>query len=182
MSNLVNRLVVRELNDAFLDVDGMLLVAFGGLTVAESEELRNQMAERGARFRMIRNSLARRVFAERGLEFAGDALLGNTAVAYGSVEAVVAAAKILTSPQVRKAKKITLKAALLEGRVLDAPDAVALAAIPDRDTLNAMLLGCLSGPARGLVGVLNGLPSGLVRVLQARSEQLTEQEGAPAAD
>lgn len=172
MPNLVNTLVVNELTDQFAEVEGMILCAFPGLTVAESEDLRNQLAEKGAKFRMVRNSLARRVFAERGLEFDGEALKGNTAVAYGSVEATIGAAKILTSKEVKKAKKVKVKAGLLEGRVLNAQDAIAVADMPDQDTLRAQLLGCISGPARGLVSALNGLPSGLARVLQAHADKL----------
>lgn len=174
MPNLVNRLVVHELTTEFTDVDGMVLVAFPGLSVEESESLRDQLAEKGARFRMVRNSLARRVFAERGLEFDGEALKGNTAIAYGSVEATIGAAKVFTSPEVKKAKKVKIKAGLLEGRVLGTQDATAIADMPDQDTLRAQLLGCISGPARGLVSALNGLPSGLARVLQAHADKLEE--------
>lgn len=172
MPNLVNRLVVQELTEQFEGVEGMILVDFPGLTVFESESLRNQLAEKGVKFRMVRNSLARRVFAERGMEFSADALEGNTAIAYGSVEGTISAAKVLTSPEVKKAKKVTIKAGLLEGRVLGAQDATAIADMPDQDTLRSQLLGVISGPARGLVCALNGLPSGLARVLQARADKL----------
>ena len=43
--------------------------------------------------------------------------------------------------------------------------------MPDKDTLRAKILGCISGPAQGLVGVLNGNPSGLARLLQARIDK-----------
>ena len=86
----------------------MFLVSFHGLAVAESEALRDQIAEKGAQFRMVRNSLARRVFAERGLEFDGPALLGNTAIAYGSIEATIGAAKVLTDTGGFKVKDIFL--------------------------------------------------------------------------
>jgi large subunit ribosomal protein L10 len=172
MPNIVNRLVVSELTSELAEVEGLYLVSFHGLSVDESESIRNQLAEKGASFRMVRNSLARRVFAERGLEFDGEAFLGNTAIAYGSVEATVSAAKVLTSPEVKKAKKVKVKAALLEGRVLGAQEALMIADMPDQDTLRAQLLGCISGPARGLVSTLNGLPSGLARVLQARADKL----------
>jgi large subunit ribosomal protein L10 len=177
MPNLVNRIVVRELAAEIARAEAVLLVSFAGLTVAESETLRDQLAEKGARLRMVRNVLARRVFAERGLEFAGDALAGNTAVAYGKVESVIGAAKILTSTEVKKAGKVRLKAGVLEGLALGPSDVAALAVMPDRKTLNAQLLGCISGPARGLVGALNALPASVARVLQARVDQLQAAAG-----
>ena len=64
---------------------------------------------------------------------------------------------------------------------LDAADAVALADVPDKQTLRAQLLGVLQGPARGLATVLDALPSGVARVLQARVDAAGPAEEAPAA-
>src|SRR4051812_23072373 len=124
MPNVVNRLVVQELTDAFKDAEGMLVVSFGGLTVKESEGLRTKMAEKGVKMRMVRNSLARRVLKDRGLELGEKVLLGNTAIAYGKAEAAIHAAKLFTSAEVKKAGKVTVRAGVLEGQVLGAKDAL----------------------------------------------------------
>jgi large subunit ribosomal protein L10 len=178
MPNLVNRMVVGELTRELGEAEGLVVLSFGGLTVAESEGLRDQLAAKGVRLRLVRNSLARRVLEERGLAFPDGALQGNTAIAYGDTEAAIQAAKILTSTEVKKAGKVALRAGMLEGRMLDARDAAALADVPDRNTLNARLLGALSGPARGVAGLLNAVPSSLARLLDARAKKLAE--GAPA--
>jgi large subunit ribosomal protein L10 len=60
---------------------------------------------------------------------------------------------------------------MLEGNMLGEADAQALADVPDRDTVNAMILGAISGPARGLVGVLAANPAGLARLLQAKVDK-----------
>jgi len=176
MPNIVKKLINQELEAAFEGVDGLLLVSFGGLTVAETEDLRNELAAKGVGFRLVQNRLARRVLIEKGYEFPKSALRGNTGIAYGSAEAAIAAAKVFTDPAVKKAGKVAIKGGMLEQNVLDAKDALQLADIPDGDALRAMILGCISGPARSLVGVLNGLPSGLARVIQAHSDQ-GEEEG-----
>jgi len=170
MPNLVNRMIVSELTSELEGVEGMLMVSFGGLTVEESEGLRSSLAAKGVQFRMIRNSLARRVLSEQGIEL-DEHLAGNTAIAYGSAAAAIHAAHILTEKDVKKAGKVKIKAGLLDGRVLNTQEALALADIPDRDTLHAQLVGVIAGPLRGLAMVLNATPSGLARVLQARSEQ-----------
>ncbi len=177
MPNLVNELIVRELTDEFGAAEGLLLVAFGGLTVKETEKVRGELADKGVKFRLVRNNLARRVLKEQGLEFPEEALLGNTGIAYGDAEAPILAAKILTEKELKKTGKVTLKASLLEGQVLDAVKTTALADIPDRESLYAMLLGVISGPARSLAGVLNAVPSATARVLQARADSLQESEG-----
>jgi len=177
MPNLVNEMVTRQLSQDLGEAESMLVVSFEGLTVAETESIRGNLAKSGVKLRMVRNKLASRVLAKRGIEFEAGTLIGNTAVAYGEAEGAIHAAKVFTEKEVKKAGKVKVKAGLLEGTVLGASDAAALADIPDPDTMRAMVLGVISAPARSLVGVLNGLPSGLARVLQARTDQL---EGQPS--
>lgn len=171
MPNIVKQLICSELETAFEGIEGLVMVSFGGLTVAETEELRNGLAAKGVQFRMVQNKLARRVLLEKGYEFPDDAMTGNTGIAYGDAEAAISAAKIFTGSDVKKAGKVKIKAGMLENNVLGPQDALALADIPDRDTLRAKILGCLSGPARGLVATMAGVPGGLARVVQARVDQ-----------
>jgi len=181
MPSLVNRLVVGELTKELAEAQGMLFISFGGLTVKESEALRGKLASKGVRVRMVRNALARRVLAERGFEVADGVLSGNTAIAWGNSEAAVHAAKFATEPEVKKIGKVKIRAGVLDGALLTEKDAAALAGIPDRKTLQAKLLACLSGPARGLVATLNGLPGGVTRVINARAGTLPPEASAPDA-
>ncbi len=176
MPNIVNKMVVAELEDEFKDVEGMVLVSFSGLSVEESDGLRGKLAEKNVNFRMVRNSLARRVLADKDISFPEEgALKGNTGVAYGDAEAAVDAAKIFNDKDVRKAGKVAFKGAVLEGNALDAKGAKALADLPDRDTLHAMLLGCLAGPSRGLATVINAVPSSVARVIQAHVDEGSDE-------
>lgn len=184
MPSLVNRLVVQELAREIQGAEGLLFLSFGGLTVKQTEALRAKLVPKGVKLRMVRNSLARRVLAERGVEPEGSwekVLVGNTAIAYGQAEAAIMAARVLTEPDVKKAGQVEIRAGFLEGRLLGADEARSLANIPDRKTLNAQILGLISGPARGLVGVLVGLPGGLVRIADARARKLEADGGAPVA-
>jgi large subunit ribosomal protein L10 len=176
MPNLVNRLVAEEYERTFGEAGGMVIVSMAGLTVKELEALRASLAERGAKLLLVRNKLARRALAGRGLEMGEEVFRGNVAVAFGTGEAAVLAAKVLTAPEIRKAGKLSLRAGVLEGSVLGASDAAALAEIPDRQTLRAQLLGVLHGPMRALAVSIQALPAGLARLLQARADQLTVPE------
>ena len=178
MPSLVNRLVFKELDRELGDAKGALFMTFGGLTVKEAEHLRGKLAEKGVKVRMVRNSLARRVLSDRGVSQAADVLAGNTAIAWGGAEAAILASKIVSEPEVKKHGKVKIRAGILEGQWLGEKDAIALSKVPDKKTLQAKILGCLSGPARGLVTTLNGLPSGLVRVLNAHAEKLPGAAGA----
>jgi large subunit ribosomal protein L10 len=182
MPSLVNRLVVRELTHELEDAQGMLFLSFGGLTVKESESLRSKLAAKGVKVRMLRNALARRVLADRGFELGTDVLSGNTALAWGSAEAAIHAAKIATDAETKKTGKIKIRAGVIDGQLLSDKDAASLANVPDKNTLRAMILGCISAPARGLVTTLNGLPGGLARVINAHAETMPKPPDAePAA-
>lgn len=181
MPNLINRLIVRDLAAAFEGAEGLIVVTYGGLTAVENETLRDTLAEKGCELRLVRNALAKLVLKQRGHELADGALLGNTAIAYGSSEAVLHAAKAFQSAATKKLNKVQVRAGVLEGRLLSSAEVVELADVPDRPTLQSKLLGCLTGSPRGLVATMNAVPSGLVRLLQARADQLAQTADAPAA-
>ncbi|GAC1618718.1 MAG: hypothetical protein NVS4B5_10030 [Vulcanimicrobiaceae bacterium] len=71
-------------------------------------------------------------------------------------------------------KPLEIKAAYVDGAVLDAKQVNALASMPSKAVLQATLLGMLASPLRNFVGVLAANPSGFVRVLSAREKQLAE--------
>ena len=170
MPSFVKELIHQELTDAFDGVEGFVMVSFGGLSVEETEGIRDGVAAAGAGFKMVHNKIARRVLADKGLDFPEDTFKGNTGIAFGDAEATISAAKVLTSKEVKETGKVKVKGGMLENNVLDASDAKQLADVPDRDTLRAMMLGAISGPARSLVATVNAVPGGLARVLQAHAD------------
>ena len=171
MPNIVKHMVVRQITEDLRDAEGMLLVNMSGLSVAETEELRIKMAEQDVPLRMIPNRLTRLALKERGVEPPSEMLRGNVAVSWGDPEAAIHAAKVVKAAPARKDGRLTFLGGMLEGNFLGAEDAALLASMPGRDELRAMILGCLSGPARGLVMCLAGPGGGLARVIQARVDE-----------
>ncbi len=176
MPNLVNRLLSSEYDNVLGKSEGVIICTLGRITVHELERIRGELAKEKVRLRMVRNSLLRRAMAERGFEATPEMLAGNIGVAVGSLEGTIHAAKVLTAPEVKKAGKLQLRGAIFDGALMGPADAVLLAGLPDKQTLRAKLLSCIQGPVQGLVSVLNALPSGTARVLQAR----VDQQSAPA--
>ena len=172
MPNIVNNLGLAELKSAFGDAEGMLFFSMAGLTMEENEQLRGAMFESGAQVRLVRNRLAKLALADRGIEVDAAIFKGNVAIAWGNAEAAIGAAKVVSDAKgLRKEGKLNVRGGVLEGNLLDANDAAALADVPDRLTLQAMLLGVISGPARSIATVLDANQSSLARVLQARVDQ-----------
>jgi ribosomal protein L10 len=180
MVSLVKQMVTAEYERELGAANGMVVVAMEKVTVKELEKLRGQMAKHGVKLRMVRNSLVRRVLADRGVEFSDDVIAGNVGIAYGTAEAAIHAAKLLTTPELKKSGKLAMRGGLLETTVLSPKDTAALADVPDKNTLRARLVGCIQGPGRSLVTLLAANPSAIARVLQARVDQSSKPEAAPA--
>lgn len=181
MPSIVNELAVRDLTADFKDAEGLVVVAMPGLTVVENEAMRNSLAKKGVRMRMVANKLALRALDQCGHKFPRDMFRGVVGVAYGTTEQTIEAAKILVSdPSLVKAGKVAVRGALLEGNVLHESDAKALAEVPTRDELRSKLLGLLNGPARALVTLFAAPGSSVARVVQAHCDQAGGGETAPA--
>ena len=71
-----------------------------------------------------------------------------------------------------------MRGGVIEGRFIAGKEAEAIADLPDRHTLNGQVVSLLASGPRGVVSVLNAVPSALVRVLQARADQLEKASGA----
>lgn len=181
MPNVVKQLVLAQYEASFAEAEGLLLVSMAGLTVEESEVLRGALHQSGAGLRLVKNSLAQRVLASKGYQFGDDVLAGNVAIAFGSAEATIAAAKIVSKSELYKTGKLALRAGVLEGNALGAADAKALASVPDKQALRAQLVGLIQAPLRGLAATLAGVPGGLARVLQARADQAEAEPSEAAA-
>ena len=92
-------------------------------------------------------------------------LEGNTAIAFGNSDEVNVPKIVLETAE--KTKKLKVKFGILSGKVLDASGVEALAKLPSKEILVAMLLGVLQEPIRKTVRVLSAPTRSLVTALDA---------------
>jgi len=175
MPNLINEIIVRQLSDEFARAEGLVFVSMTGLTVRETEDLRTALAQRGVRLRMVRNRLARLALKNRGLEAGEEFFGGNVACAWGTSEDTIKIAKVVADAvrkvDPKKKARLAFRGGFFEGNLLDAKEAAALAGLPGKDELRAMMLGLISGPARSLAVLLQAPGASLVRALQAHADK-----------
>jgi len=139
---------VAEITAKLNKAAGFAIVDYKGLSVAQDTELRNDMRKNKVEYKVIKNTILRIALKDLGIKGLDGYLEGPTAVAI-SYDDAVAAPKI-SQQNADKFKKMTLKAGYAEGRALDTKEINALARIPGKETLIAMLLGLLTMPMRSL--------------------------------
>jgi large subunit ribosomal protein L10 len=165
----LKRLLASQLLEAIRGEDGLVLVDLGPMTVEKNGELRRTLRARanGARLRIVHNRTARAAFREAGFpEKVASALEGPTAVAYGG-DGPTSIAKALVEWS-RTDKAMVLKGAVAEGEYYDGKGVQALARLPDRQTLRAMICGAILGPARGIAAAVAAVPASVARASKAR--------------
>jgi len=166
---------VAELKDLLANSQGVVLVDYCGLTVAEDTELRSKMREAGVKYMVAKNTFVRIAAKEAGIEGLDSYLEHNTALAF-SAEDPVAPAKILNDFS-KDHEKLTLKAGVLNGAVIGVDEVKALAELPSKEELLAKLLGSMQAPISGLLNVLQGTIRNFVYTVDALREK-KEKESA----
>lgn len=165
--------LVAELRELVGQTKAAILADYRGLSVAEMTELRKKLRETDAEFRVVKNTLFKR--AADGLmpvDQLDAHLSGPTAIGFAKSDPVATTKALLDFVQVHKA--MSLKAGVMDGRVLGLSQLEALSKTPPREVLIAQMLGSLQSPISGFVGTLSGIISNFVFTLQAVAAQKGE--------
>ena len=174
---------VAELTEKFGRARLAILTECVGLPVNEVTELRKQLRGAKAEYRIVKNTLAAR--AAEGTLLAGlkAHLKGPTGVVIGYDDPVLPT-KVLKDfiGAEKRDEKIRMTAGVLEGKILQPAELAAVAGLPKKEVLVAMLLSAMQGPIRGVVYTLNAVLSKFVRVIAAIQDKRKGEGDMPATE
>jgi len=148
--------IADELHDRLGAADVVYLTDFTGLTVEAIGELRKQLRDAGAEYRVVKNTLAVRALEGLDIPELRDHLQGPTALVLAGVDPV-APAKVVREFARENDDRPVVKVGVVERRTVTAEEVTRLAELPPRDYLLASIAGSLTAGVAGIAGVLNSL-------------------------
>jgi len=158
--------LISEVETHLKKSDYVILANFTKVSVADTAELRKQLASEKAEYHVVKNSSLRVAAKALNLPDLEASLIGPTAVIVGGDNAA-GVAKILKKFFEQK-QKLEIKVGVLEHKLVSAADLAKIADLPPFGVLRSQFLSLLNGGA-----------SAFVRVLDARVKK--EQPAEPAA-
>ncbi len=146
---------VEELSGELKGVGNAIVGTFAKLTVAQDFELRKSVRGAGAKYRVLKNTLAQRASQGTPLESVLKDLTGVTSIAYTKGDPV-ALAKALQK-YAKDNPEFSFKAGVVEGRVIQIREIEALATMPSKEEIFSKLLFLINAPAQRLVTAMNAV-------------------------
>lgn len=170
--NLENKVLkVSQITDRLNASKSMVMVDFKGITVEEITALRVKFREAGVDYVVLKNSLMKRALNNQGITELDELLVGPSAFAFGMKDEVAPAKIISEFIEQTKSDKMTIKAGIIEGKVVDINAVIALSKLPPREVLIAKMMGSLNAPITNFVGVLSATLRSLVYAVDAIRKQ-----------
>lgn len=161
--------LTEELNNS----KSAMVVGFDKVTVAKDQEFRNQLRDAGAKFQVVKNTIARLAVKESPFNEVGDSFKGMSAIAWTDSDPVVLSKAV--SKFVKDNKDLySFKVGVVEGKVVNLDQIEAIASLPSKEELIAKLLFVLNAPAQQIASVINAVPRNLAVVIKQIGDQKPE--------
>src|SRR5512142_1545261 len=124
---------VEKLSGDLQKIGNLVVATYTKMTVAQDYELRKALRGAGAKYQVVKNTLAERAAKGTKVEGALKDLAGVTSIAYTTGDPV-AMAKVLTKIA-KDTPEFTFKVGVVEGRVVSIKEIESLATMPAKEEL-----------------------------------------------
>ena len=159
VSELIGRLKERK---------NFILTDYSGVKVNDLANLRRQLSEKDARYKVIKNNLFRRALKEAGYVSIDEHLKGPLGVAF-SGDQVGEVAKILKEFS-EKNEKFSYLAGVFDNVIYGKEQIKRIADLPSKEVLLSQTMSMINGPARSIATGMNQIMASLARGIQAVAE------------
>ncbi|HXZ30757.1 MAG TPA: 50S ribosomal protein L10 [Terriglobales bacterium] len=160
---------VDKLGKQLQKASSLIVTTYSKLTVAQDYELRKALRSSGAKYAVVKNTLAERAAKGTKVEGVLKNLSGINSIAFTEGDPV-ALAKAL-SKYAKDNPEFTFKAGVVEGRVISIADIKALATMPSKEEIYSKLLFLINAPAQRLATALTAVGRNLAVVVNQGVEQ-----------
>lgn len=168
MSKFVKEMIISEIESQIGEVRDFVVVDSAKLDAITDNGFRIKLQEKGITALTVKNSLARRAFANVGIEGLEDVLKGPSTLVWGG-EDIVELSKEMTR-WAKDIEELDIKGGLTEGTSLSSDDVTKLSKSPGRLELIADIVGRILGPGAQLAGAIKGPGGTLVGQIKSISE------------
>ena len=155
MSKTTRNETVETLTEQIKGSPNLFVTDFSGLNVLKLTELRRRLRASGARYVVVKNTLAQRALAANKIAELDGQLTGATGFVLAG-EDPMAAAKVL-GEFTKENERPTVKGGWLDGRAVEPAYLKRLGEIPSREVLLGQFAGGLNGILYQMVGALEAL-------------------------
>ena len=157
--------IVAEVSETAAQALSLVIADARGVDVTNMNALRAKARAENVQLRVIRNTLAKRAFAETDYACVEDVLVGPSLFAF-SMEDPGAAARLFKD-FAKENEEFEVKALAVSGRLLDKGQIDILASLPTLHEALGMLAGVTLAPVTKLVRTLNEIPTKTTRAVAA---------------
>ena len=158
---------VENLKDEINSSSSVIVTHYSGLTVDESEQLRSEMRNNGAKFKVTKNRLTKLALEQTQFKDIADLFTGPTAIAYS--DDPVAPAKVAVSFE-KKLDKFKIIGGGYDGEKIDLEKINFLASLPSMDELRGKIIGLVSAPAQKIAAIIKEPASQMARLIITKSD------------
>jgi large subunit ribosomal protein L10 len=172
---------LNALTEELANSKSAMIVSFNRLTVDKDQEFRNRLREAGAKYQVVKNTIARLAVKGTPYEEASEYFKGVTGIIWTDSDPVVLS-KTISKFIKDNTDFYQFKAGVVDGRVVDLKQVEAIASLPSKEELISKLLFVLNAQAQRIVTVINAVPRNLAVVIKQIGDQKPEGEAAPAVE
>lgn len=170
---------VAALKERIQGSGALLLAEYRGLSVHDATDLRRSLSGQ-ARFAIVKNTLMQRAAADAGLAELQALLEGPTAVAFVEGDVVATAKKVVEAA--KRFPALVLKGGYLDGKILSAAEAQALATLESREVMLSKVAGMLKSETTRAASLFQTIQGRFLSVLDAYKGKLAPEVEAPSGD